>query len=498
MPPPRPPDGAPGLPQAREIAWRDPAACYAALAAALPGPSAFLDSALVEPRLGRYSYVAVDPFRQLRFDGRRAFVDGQPVAGDPFAILRAELARHPMVGRAGLPPFQGGALGWLSYDLGQRLEQLPDPRDPSRRFDDLALGLYDGLVAFDHVLGRAWIVAGGWPEAEPLARAARARARIARFARILDAVPPGPGPGATPDPVALAGPPAAVGPPSGGVAPVRVRSNISRPAYLAGVQRVIDYILAGDIFQANFSQRFSAELPAGDSAWALYRRLRAGNPAPFAAFLDWGEQVIASASPERFLRLRASGEVETRPIKGTRPRGVTPAEDADLARELLASAKDRAENVMIVDLLRNDLSRVCRPHSVVTPEICALESYATVHHLVSAVEGRLDADRDAVDLLRASFPGGSITGAPKIRAMQIIAELEPTRRGPYCGSVAWLGFDGAMDSSIIIRSFCIRGRQLSFQAGGGIVADSEPAAEHAESLDKAAALLRALGGRLEA
>jgi para-aminobenzoate synthetase component 1 len=228
-------------------------------------------------------------------------------------------------------------------------------------------------------------------------------------------------------------------------------------------------------------------------AWGLYQRLRRRNPAPFAAYLDTGDVQIVSASPERFLELKGR-QVETRPIKGTRPRGSTTEEDARLGDELLASEKDRAENVMIVDLLRNDLSRVCRDHSVLTPEICALESFATVHHLVSTVTGELRPGLDAVDLLRATFPGGSITGAPKIRAMEIIAELEPTRRGPYCGAIGWVGCDGRMDTSITIRTYAIKERQVAFQAGGGIVADSDPAAEYEETLDKARALIEALRG----
>ncbi|MGF1612091.1 MAG: aminodeoxychorismate synthase component I, partial [Kiloniellales bacterium] len=272
-------------------------------------------------------------------------------------------------------------------------------------------------------------------------------------------------------------------------------ANFTRPAYEAAVQRGIDYIHAGDIFQANLSQRFSARLPAGETPFMLYRRLRALNPAPFAAYLKFGQDVIASSSPERFLKL-SDGQVESRPIKGTRPRGHDAAEDEALARELLASEKDRAENVMIVDLLRNDLSRVCRDSSVAVPELCVLERYATVYHLVSTIVGELRPGKTAVDLLEASFPGGSITGAPKIRAMEIIAELEPTRRGPYCGSIGYIGFDGDMDSSIVIRTFSIHGDQVSFQVGGGIVADSRPAEEYEETLAKGRALLAALAADL--
>ncbi|HWA49261.1 MAG TPA: aminodeoxychorismate synthase component I, partial [Dongiaceae bacterium] len=243
--------------------------------------------------------------------------------------------------------------------------------------------------------------------------------------------------------------------------------------------------------QANITQRFRARLPAGFERLALYEALRARNPATFAAYLDLGATALLSSSPERFLKLDGR-QVETRPIKGTRPRGRSPAEDSALAAELLASAKDRAENLMIVDLLRNDISRVCEIGSVKVPVLYGLESYATVHHLVSVVTGQLGAERDALDLLRACFPGGSVTGAPKIRAMEIIAELEPTARGPYCGSIGYISADGNMDSNIVIRTYCIQGDELTFQVGGGIVADSDPQAEYEESLAKAKALIEVL------
>jgi para-aminobenzoate synthetase component 1 len=252
---------------------------------------------------------------------------------------------------------------------------------------------------------------------------------------------------------------------------------------------VIEYIFAGDIFQANLSQRFEA--PLVGTPLELYRRLRSRNPAPFSAFLDFGELVVASASPERFLRVE-DGHVEARPIKGTRPRGVGPEHDAALALALAESDKDRAENVMIVDLLRNDLSRVCEPGSVRVPELFALEHYATVHHLVSTVVGDLVPTQDAADLLRAAFPGGSITGAPKVRAMQVIAELEPTRRGVYCGAIGYWSLTGTFDTSIVIRTHLVRGDVVYFQAGGGVVADSEPELEYRETLDKARGLIAAL------
>jgi para-aminobenzoate synthetase component 1 len=292
----------------------------------------------------------------------------------------------------------------------------------------------------------------------------------------------------------LATAPAEAPPPPESRSPVAVTSNFTRPGYEAAVAQVIDYIYAGDIFQANLTQRFRAELPAGLTPFTLYRRLRQLNPAPFAAYLEFGEVVIASSSPERFLSVR-DGRVETRPIKGTRPRGRSPAEDQALMRALLASEKDRAENVMIVDLLRNDLSRVCRDASVAVPELCICEAFATVFHLVSTIVGELEPGNSALDLLKASFPGGSITGAPKIRAMEIIAALEPTQRGPYCGTIGYIGFDGTMDSNIVIRTYALSGSTVTFQAGGGIVADSDPAEEYEESLAKARALIDALSSQ---
>jgi para-aminobenzoate synthetase component 1 len=269
-----------------------------------------------------------------------------------------------------------------------------------------------------------------------------------------------------------------------------IRSGFTRDGYLAAVERVREYILAGDVFQVNLSQRFEAA--CGLEPFAFYRRLRDVNPAPFAAYLQGEAFAVASASPERFLQVTPDGAVETRPIKGTRPRGPTPEEDQALVVELMASEKDRAENVMIVDLLRNDLSRVCRPGSVDVPALCALESHPTVHHLVSTVSGALEPGRTALDLLRAAFPGGSVTGAPKVRAMEIIAELEPVARGVYCGAIGCMSVTGAMDTSIPIRTATLQGGRAWFHAGGGIVADSDPALEFDETLAKAAGILRAL------
>ena len=272
-----------------------------------------------------------------------------------------------------------------------------------------------------------------------------------------------------------------------------VRSSFTHDAYLAAVSRVREYIVAGDIFQANFSQRFEA--PLSESPWELYRRMRIRNAAPFAGFFETASVSVVSASPERFLRVDDRGHVETRPIKGTMPRGFGPEHDGALGQALSESAKDRAENLMIVDLMRNDLSRVCSPGTVRVPELFALEHYATVHHLVSTVVGRLEPGRDALDLLRAAFPGGSITGAPKVRAMEIIAELEPSQRSVYCGSLGYFSVTGALDTSIAIRTVIApagRGR-VYFSAGGGIVADSDPEQEYRETLHKARGMIDALG-----
>jgi para-aminobenzoate synthetase component I len=452
-----------------EIPYGDPLAAFAGFAS-LPGAT-FLDSARPDSALARYSFIMAEPFLTLKSrDG--LIEDGQArYTGDPFKALAERLALYPLVHEPGLPPFQTGAAGYFAYDLGRHLERLPAHRIDDQPLPDLLMGFYDWTIAFDHAEKRAYIMASGYPAPSEPVRRSQAAARIAEIRERLAR------PAALPSRPVIAPP----------------RPDLERSAYETMVRRTIDYILAGDIYQANITQRFSATLAAEDDPFALYCALRRRNPAPFAAYLRHSEVAIVSASPERFLNL-AQGRVETRPIKGTRPRGATPAEDEALKQELIESIKDRAENLMIVDLLRNDLSRVCRDRTVEVPVLFGLESYATVHHLVSVVTAELVAGKSAVDLLRAAFPGGSITGAPKIRAMEIIAELEPTRRGPYCGSIGYIGFDGAMDTSIVIRTICIRGRQLTFQVGGGIVADSDPAAEYEESLTKAKAMIEVLNG----
>jgi len=484
----------------------DPAGCCAALDG-LPY-RLFLDSASTGSRFGRYSFLAADPVAIVRSRGTDTecldVVTGarRAIAGDPLVALRQLVAPHATDPVAGLPPFQGGAAGYVAYDWGLTLERLPSPRYDDLGLPDLVIGLYDWVLAWDHESARAWLISTGIPELSTKARRARASSRSALVRQRLETRDPGLGirdRGLGIRDPALGIGDSGFGNPERAFAPsflleggwwdasLHLRSSFNRAEYLAAVKRVREYIFAGDIFQANLSQRFEAA--TDESAWSFYLRLRQRNAAPFAAFLDFPEVVVVSASPERFLRVDANGHVETRPIKGTRPRGFGPEHDAALGQALAESAKDRAENLMIVDLMRNDLSRVCAPGSVRVSELFSLEHYATVHHLVSTVVGDLSPGTDAIDLLRAAFPGGSITGAPKLRAMEIIAELEPSRRGVYCGSIGYWSVTGELDTNIAIRTAVLQDGCVYFSAGGGIVADSDPAQEYLETLDKARAMI---------
>lgn len=450
----------------------------------------FLDSAARSEHLGRYSFVAADPFLVLRSKtGTIEYLrdsGSERVEGDPFTALQSALSEYAAEPVPGLPPFQGGAAGYFAYDLVQHLETLPAPPHDDLALPDLCIGFYDWVLAWDHREERCWLISTGFPSPPGPRRRARAAVRANAVRARLEAPAPLPASHrpAPASPRCTPVPPTFPVPEFPGIA-----STFSRAAYLAAVARTREYILAGDIFQANLSHRLEA--PLADTPFALYQRLRTRNAAPFAAYFDIGDAVILSSSPERFLRLDGD-RVETRPIKGTAPRGTTPRHDAALRGALQESNKDRAENIMIVDLLRNDLSKVCRDHSIEVPELCVIESHATVHHLVSVVLGQLRPGLGAVDLLRAAFPGGSITGAPKVRAMEIIAELEPTRRGVYTGAIGYIGFDGTMDTNIVIRTFAVKNGYAYFQVGGGIVADSDPTREYLETLDKARGLVAAL------
>ncbi len=427
--------------------------------------SMLLDSGFGGVVHGRYDIIVADPTATLSSEGDRTVIDRRGATEtsteDPFALLRAELGAHSPA-PAGLP-FAGGALGYFAYDLVRRLEALPTLAIDAERLPEMAVGVYDWALVVDHEAERSVLVGSG--------RDPRTRERWAELRERFAA----PAPPAQRAPFRVTGPAVA---------------NLDSAGYQAAFERIQAYLRAGDCYQVNLAQRFTVTVE-GD-LWPAYRRLRTINPAPFGAYLHTPRGRVLSVSPERFLQVGPDGRVETRPIKGTRPRADDPEADRELARSLAASEKDRAENVMIVDLLRNDLGHVCRPGSVRVPRLFEVESFPTVHHLVSTVTGRLAQDRHAVDLLRAAFPGGSITGAPKIRAMEIIEELEPHRRGVYCGAIGYVGFDGGMDTSIAIRTLVHSDGIARFWAGGGVVIDSEAEAEYQETFDKAAAMLALL------
>jgi len=445
-----------------------------------------LESRIDREEVSRYSFLVADPVEFVTCE--------VPQRGaDPFARLRVLLETSATDRVAGLPPFQGGVMGVLGYELAAAWEDTPRSRHDEFALPALAAGLYDTVVAWDHVLGRAWIISQGFPETDHDRRSERARQRADQWTRRLSAAEATEVTGAVAEDVSQPRPSVLrqqqLAPSFPVVGHDGLFSDFSREAYLEAVGQVIELIHAGDIFQANLSQRLIAVQPA--TALELYARLRQRNPAPFAGYMSHDDWQIVSASPERFVSLR-DGLVETRPIKGTRRRPGDPEVGVLVQGELSESEKDQAENVMIVDLLRNDLSRVCRSGSVAVPQLCGIEVYETVLHLVSQIRGVLREGLSAWDLLASVFPGGSITGAPKLQAMQVIADLEPTVRGPYCGSLFYVGCDGSMDSSILIRTFVVRHGWVQCSVGGGIVAQSDPVAEYNETMDKAAGMLRAL------
>ena len=426
-----------------------------------------LDSALVRPGLGQYSYVTADPFLVVRSKGRQVEViergDVSEQQDSPFSVIQRLLSHFSTNRREDGPPFQGGAIGYFGYEMGGLLERLPGTAVDDLALPDMSIGFYDWVVAFDHASGQSWLVT------TKFSREGRAQWVSDRIAKGSDAS------------TSRNGLPTIAS---------NLQSNFTRERYVEAVKRVKRYIAAGDIYQANISQRFEANVDT--DAWTLYQSLRNTAPAPFGAYLGFPEYSVLSASPEQFLRVE-NGFVETRPMKGTRPRGATSQDDIRLGRELATSEKDRAENIMIVDLLRNDLGRVCQPGTIRVPDLFTVEKYPNVHQLVSSVTGRLRPEHDEIDLLTACFPGGSVTGAPKIRAMEIIDEIEPVQRGVYCGAIGYIGFDGSMQLSIPIRTMVAKGQRVYLQVGGGIVADSDPDAEFQETLDKARGGLEALG-----
>ena len=427
------------------------------------GPCSFrLDSGPGPAATSRWSFFGSDPSAVVESVGGRASLwrEGRWTERDtdPLDLVWEMLEEGRQEPVRDGPPFPGGAVGWLSYDLGRRWAGLKSASRADPVVPELCFAFFDTVFAHDLQTGNRF-------KATP--RTGQRDVAPAPFiARPQD------------------------GSPIDSDRPISA-CQISSELHASAVKRALEYIRAGDVYQVNLSQRFTRPIRA--SSWDLYRALQKINPAPFSAFLASGDLAVISSSPERFLKFDAgTRRVETRPIKGTRPRSREPGVDRSLAEELMSSEKDRAENLMIVDVHRNDLGRVCVPGSVRTTLLRGLESYATVHHLVSAVEGRLREDRTPIDLLRAMFPAGSITGAPKLRAMEIIEELETTPRGLYTGAIGYIGWDGSMDFSVAIRTMVASGSMVSYGVGGGIVADSDPESEHREMLDKAAAMEAAL------
>jgi para-aminobenzoate synthetase component 1 len=415
--------------------------------------SLFFDSAREGHPLNRFSYLCVHPFETIEAkNGRVTVTNAQQslsLTADPFAVIKDRLhdwGAGAQDTRYDLPPFQGGAAGYFGYDLARGIEHLPEQAKDDPSLPDMAIGLYDTIIAFDHAEKKSWIVIRARHEGEAERRKKTILEKIAahQTARNQNAD-----------------------------ADIVWTPDCDDVTYEKKIASVINYIYAGDIFQANLSRRYTAPRPAGFDSYAHYQVLRRVNPAPFAAYMNFGGFELSGASPESFLSV-TDRRIETRPIKGTMPATRRPD-------ELAGSQKDHAENAMIVDLLRNDLSKVCDDHSITVPQMCGVESFTGLHHLVSIVRGTLRGDMTSIDALKACFPGGSITGAPKVRAMEIIEELEPFRRGPYCGAMGMIGFDDTMNTNIIIRTLVYTQNLIHLQAGGGIVADSVPETELMET-----------------
>jgi len=442
-----------------------------------------LESAEAAERFGRYSFLGFDPKRTLSYrDGIFTVVDSDGVrevpAADPFRGLAEILGQKSVAPLPNLPAFVGGAVGFFSYDAVRYLEKLPDALPDDLGVPEALFAVTDTLVVFDHLRHKVLVVslvdAAGLRDAEGEGFAAAYRRAADDIRRVAER---------------LATPLVRRAPGFGGGS-VEVASNFTREGYEGAVERAKEYIRAGDAFQVVPSQRFSAEVGDLDPL-LLYRGLRTVNPSPYMTYLKMGDLALVGASPEPLVRVEGR-RVMTRPVAGTRWRGGTPEEDAALAEELLADEKERAEHVMLVDLGRNDLGRVSEVGSVELAGFMEVERYSHVMHIVSTVEGNLEEGLTALDALAAAFPAGTVSGAPKVRAMEIIDELEPTRRGPYAGATGYYGIDGRLDTCITLRTALLKDGTIYFQAGGGVVADSVPSAEYEETRNKAGAIRQAL------
>ena len=451
----------------------------------------FLDSGENYLDLGRYSYMGANPFLQSNAYADRVellWLESSTIEihsteeTKSLQVLNNLCAKYQVITKAPFP-FSGGAVGFFSYDLKDELEQLPQLTEDDLSLPYWRLGWYDGIVIYDHLEKVYWLTACGMTENGECSEVL-ANKRLDKLEELLNAYA-----------FTLSKSTNTLACESSGIESTKIISSVNKVQYLEDLRLVIDYIHAGDIYQANLTQRFS--LSWNGDPWVLYQQLHELNPAPFAAFLPYTDFQILCSSPERFIRIQRDGAIETRPIKGTRPRGSSSSEDQALALELKKSTKDNAELTMIIDLERNDLGRICEIGTVKVPDLIRLEKYPTVWHLVSTISGQLKTALLPSEVLRAVFPGGSITGAPKIRAMEIIEELEPFKRGIYTGSIGYLGFDGAWDLNIVIRTIILKDGKAYLHAGGGIVVDSQPEEEYKETLVKAQALFSVLGGKLD-
>ncbi|MDF2614262.1 MAG: aminodeoxychorismate synthase, component [Clostridia bacterium] len=435
--------------------------------------SFFLDSGMSHDNLGRYSFIGCNPFLRIESSGRKIKIiendEIKEIADNPFHVLKKLLQRYSIKNDTSIP-FVGGAVGYMAYDLCHHIEKLPQTTSNDISLPEMIMGFYDGIIVIDHLDEKKYAVSAGLPHFSE----EHADKKVKHLKRFIEE-------GVVSDYSYLNE--------SFKDNSLHLESNFSQQDYYKAVDKARNYIRLGDIYQMNMTQRFTTMI--NTHPLNIYETLRTINPAPFASFLEYGDFQIVSSSPERFLQIR-KGMVETRPIKGTMPRGQNDKEDKENSHLLKNSTKDMAENLMIVDLMRNDIGKVCEFGSVKVPELFCIEKYSTVFHMVSTVTGKLREDCDAVDCIKATFPGGSITGAPKIRAMEIIDELEPTCRHIYTGSIGYIGFDGDMDMNIVIRTILIKGNRAYYQVGGGIVWDSTPEKEYQETLDKGAALRKAL------
>ncbi len=434
-----------------------------------------LSSSRIMKDYGNYSFVCFDSFGSFLAKDKNYFWNNERIeTNNPFDFINSKMDEYKIQKNVSLPPLQGGIVGYFGYEANHYLEDLPCVTD-NIGLPDIYLCFYNNIIALDHSSGEGWIISTGFPAKDNDERVKNAKFNISEIKKYIDEnINPMKTDYSSKE---IAKPP---------------NSNFTQVSYEKAVSDTREYILSGDIFEVNISQQFKSIVNENIDPLELYFKLAKCNPAPFSAFIKIPDNgYIISASPERFVKL-TNHIVETCPIKGTVKRSKDRDKDIELANSLLLSEKDHAENVMIVDLMRNDLSKVCIPGSVIVEELCALKSFETVHHLVSKIKGELKEGMNSIDLLKATFPAGSITGAPKIRAMQIISELEMQARGPYCGCIGYLSFTGDMDTSVIIRAYFIRDNKIFFSAGGAIVLDSNPKEEYLESLIKAKALIEAL------